>query len=43
MRDIKAIAFSTVPVVIGVLVAGYIMANWPSLPIVSDARNGFDQ
>ena len=42
MNDLKAIAFSTVPVVVGVILAGYIMANWPHLPVVADARNGFD-
>lgn len=39
---IPQLAMSTVPVVLGVIFAGLIMYYGRDLPIISDARNGFD-
>ena len=38
----KGFVKSTLPVVVGVIVAGLAMYYGRDLPIIADARNGFD-
>lgn len=43
MRQLQTIAVATVPVILGVIVAGYIMASFRgSVPLLAQAHSGFD-
>jgi hypothetical protein len=38
----KGFAKATLPVIAGVILAGYVMYLGKDLPVIGDARNGFD-
>ena len=43
MHQLKTIAVATVPVVLGVILAGYVMASFRrSVPLIATAHSGFD-
>lgn len=43
MNQLKTIAVATVPVILGVIVAGYIMASFRStVPLIATAHTGYD-
>lgn len=43
MRELKTIAVATVPVIIGVIIAGYLMAQLRgSVDLIATAHAGFD-